>query len=102
MNKYTLQRTRKIDEFVDEYIVIDDLKIREYCNEIGLNFDTVDLEELAADYFDELWSLGEEWEGVKTFHSEGDEDYSNQHIHFGETWEENGIAYRLDTGTKIK
>ena len=39
MNKYTLQRSRKVNETVDEYIVIDDVKLREICDELGIDID---------------------------------------------------------------
>ena len=102
MNKYTFQRTRQVNETIDEYIVIDDLKLREYCAEIGIDFDEFDLEELGYDYFDELWELGEEWEGVQFFHAEGDECVVEIGINAGERWMIGDNYFNLQTKEIIK
>ena len=103
MNKYTLQRTRQVKESIDEYIVIDDLKLREICDELEIDID--DVIENGVDNlleFEDLWETAEEWCGVETFHIEGDDYLSYRNVSRGEKWEENGVAFNLQTKEAIK
>ena len=72
MNKYTLQRVRLIRETIDEYIVIDDLKLQEICEELDIDFADVSGGILTDSEMDDLWQACEEWESPQQFHVDGE------------------------------
>lgn len=103
MNHYTIQRVRHVTETVMEYITIDDLKLREICDELGIDIDklvgnTVDnlLE------FEDLWDSANSWEGIDILDSEADEDYSRRGVNAGKRFAIDGKYYDTDTGEEIQ